>query len=404
MQPIDVTYLSVFFIMIYSSVLWFIVFFRNRNDVPIAAGSPSITFLVPAFNEGKNIGRCIESLLSMDYGGEVKIVVINDGSTDRTGEIARRYADRVTVLEKPNEGKKSKTLNFALEKFPVTTELVACMDADSHVSKEYLKRVVEHMGNADAVTPAMKVSDPKTIYQMVQWVEYCFAIFLRKVFSVFECQYVLPGPGSVYRTESLKKAGYFDEDNLTEDMELAFRMHDRGQKIGNCVNAFVYTECPDTFGKLLKQRVRWYRGYIQNVFKYKHMILNPSYGNLGVYLLPVNFLWIFVLLFLFFYPIINIASQIWNFGIRWSSIGFALTQPRFNIDLVYLDFYVVFWALFWILNIMTVYLSVTTSGEKMDLKGRKKYYLGYVFMYPVMLSIFWIATLWDEIFKARMRW
>ncbi|MBI5355146.1 MAG: glycosyltransferase family 2 protein [Candidatus Aenigmarchaeota archaeon] len=404
MQPIDTAYLSVFFIMIYSSVLWFIVFFRNKNDFPVTAGSPSITFLVPAFNEEKNIGRCIDSLLSMDYGGEVKIVVINDGSTDRTGEIAKQYAGKVTVLEKPNEGKKSKALNYALGKLPVSTELTACMDADSYVSKDYLKRIVEHMGNADAVTPAMKVSEPRTIYQMVQWVEYCFAIFLRRVFSVFECQYVLPGPGSIYRTASLKKAGYFDENNLTEDMELAFRMHDNGQKIGNCVNAFVYTECPDTFRKLLKQRVRWYRGYLQNVFKYRHMILNPSYGNLGIYLIPVNFIWIFVLLFLFIYPIFNIASQIWDFSIRWSSIGFALTQPKFNIGLVYLDFYIVFWALFWVLNIMTVYLSITASGEKVDLKARKKYYIGYVLMYPVMLTIFWIAALWDEISKARLRW
>lgn len=407
MGPPDMAYLVIFFVMIYSSVLWFLVFFANRRSLAPAplVYFPSITFLIPAYNAEKTIGRCIESVLSLDYPKKPEVVVINDGSTDRTREIAESYGERgVTVISKKNEGRKSKALNCALRTMDIQTEAVACMDADSYAEKDYLKRIAPLLEHAEAVTPAMKVAEPVTLMQKVQWVEYCFSIFLRRLFSIFDCQYVLPGPGSVYKTEALKRAGFFDEDNLTEDMELAFRMYDLGFRIDNRMDAYVHTECPATFRELLRQRIRWYRGYMQNVGKYRYMVLNPAYGNLGFFLLPINFVWIFILLFLFFYPAFNIWKAAVDVLYRWAAINFALTMPKLNIGVFYLDFFISFWLLFFVMNAMTIYLSIKTSGERLELGKRKKNYLAFALLYPALLAIFWIASLLYELAGKRERW
>ena len=408
MQIADVVYLGVLFLMLYSSILWFIVFFKNRKKLKVYIrkyDTPSITFLVPAYNEEKNIGKCLDSLLNLNYGTRPKIVVIDDGSTDNTSEIVKSYEDKgVILLSKPNEGKKSKALNYAIENMGIDTELFACMDADSYVDPNYLKRIVKYLEHADAVTPAMKVADPQTIYQKVQWVEYCFSIFLRKMFSIFDCQYVLPGPGSVYRTVMLKRIGNFDESNLTEDMELAFRMHDQGFRIENCIDAYVYTDTPETFGALLKQRIRWYRGYMHNVKKYSHMVFNPEYGNLGFFLIPINFAWVFILFFLFFYPVYTWVRQAVAFISSWAAINYSFIVPEFKVGFFYLDFYVFFWAMFWVINIATIYISIKTSGENIEVVKRKGHYVGFILMYPIMLLTFWLASILYEVLRIKEKW
>lgn len=392
--------------MIYCSVLWFTVFFKNRKKMfsnPKPKRLPSITFLVPAYNEEKNIGKCLQSILNLDYPkNKLKVIVIDDGSTDNTPRIVKKFK-KVKLIRQKNSGKAA-ALNNGLKY--VKTELVACMDADSYPEKNYLLEMIGYLEkkNVAAVTPAMKVLNTQTIIQKIQWVEYLWQIFLRKIFNFFDCQYVIPGPGSVYKTFVLKKVGGFEVGNIAEDTEIAFRIIDKGYRIENSINAYVYTEAPSNFKGLYKQRIRWYRGYIQNVVKYSKMVFNPKYGNLGFFLLPMNFVWMFILSFLFFSQIFTL---LWNFAqyfISWYHIKFAVILPEMRVDIFLIDFYTYFFFLFLLLTLFTLWLSIVFSGEKVDLKKKLSFYLSYILIYPFLISIFWILSIIYELAGVKKKW
>jgi cellulose synthase/poly-beta-1,6-N-acetylglucosamine synthase-like glycosyltransferase len=405
MRLIDLAYLAVYAIMLYCSVLWFAVFLVNRRVVrktPRPKKFPSITFLVPVYNGEKYVTRCIDGLLGLKYPGPLHIIVIDDGSTDRSARLVRAYP-QVRLIRQRHAGKAA-ALNRGLRH--VQTELVACMDVDSVPASNYLLRAVGYFARPDVavVTPALKVSHTDSLMRQMQWTEYLFQIFLRKTFSLFDCQYVVPGPGGIYRTAVLREVGGFDEGNLTEDTEIAFRIIDRGWKLENSIDAFVYTHTPPGLRGLWKQRIRWYRGYLQNVRKYAHMIANPRYGNLGLFLLPINFVWIGILGFLFFALIHRLVSSVLTALINWAAIGFAILPPQFTPSLMWVDLYTFFALTFLATSLLTVGLSVVYSGEQFRLRKRLTSYVMFLFVYPLLISIFWIVATVYELMGVRRRW
>ena len=407
---LDLIQLFCYYVMLYCAFLWFFVFLKNRKNffrekrVRIK-NYPSVTFLVPAHNEEKHIKKCLTAILNLDYPKDkLKVICINDGSTDRTLEICKSIKDpRLTIIDKPNTGK-ADSLNQGLKL--VDSEYVVSMDADSYPERDYLKKVLPYFNKKDivAVTPALKVKETRTLMQKIQWVEYIFSIYLRKAFAFFNCQYVLPGPGSICKTEVVREVGGWDKESLVEDTELAFKLHSKGYKMENSPNAYVTTEAPETFKDLFKQRIRWYRGYLQTNRKYFYMFFNMKYGNLGFFVLPVNFLWIFILCVLLFLPIYNFAVNLNEFLYRCSLVGFTWPSININFDILYLSFYVYFSILFFFLSVLIIFVSAKVSSEKINLKTRKWFYAGYLFIYPLLYSIFWLSAIFCEIFKVKKKW
>ena len=405
METIDFIYLGIYTIMIYCSVLWFSVFFRNRKSVydnPKPKRFPSITFLVPVHNGRKNIRKCLDSLLDLKYPKEkLNVIVIDDGSTDSTAEVVRKYKD-VKLIQQEHSGKAS-AMNNGLKY--VTTELVGCMDADSFPTKDYLMNLVGYLEDKkiSVATPAMRVLKTDSIPRKIQWIEYNVMIFLRKAFSLFNCEFVIPGPGGLYKTSVLKKLGGFDEGNLTEDTEIAFKLQDHGYKIKNSINAYVYTDDPKNFKSLWKQRIRWYRGYLQNVKKYSHMIARPKYGNLGLFLLPMNLLWIFIFAFMLFSQLYLWSGDAISFITDWSHIGFNMMPIHFRVS-SFLDIYTFFAITFFIITLLLFGFSTTYAGEKINLRKRIKSYLAFFFIYPFLMSMFLLMAFVYEATGAKRKW
>lgn len=405
MNPLDYAYLGFFAVMLYCAVLWFIVLLFNQErvfDDPIPNEKPGVTFLVPCYNEGEYLNRCLSHLVALNYPKEkLNVIVADDGSEDDTLEIARlyegAYPEIVEILRTEHSGKAG-TLNQALKH--VDTELVATMDGDSFPQSDYLNKMVGYLEEGVVgVTPAIKISNPETLMQKIQWAEYVFQIFLRKMFSLFDVQYCFPGPGSVYKTNVIGEIGGFDEENLTEDMELAFRARDEGYNIKNSVNAHVETVGPSSFMGLLKQRVRWYQGYMDNVEKYSHMIFNPKYGNLGMFLIPVNFIWIIIAMFFVFVPLYQRLSGISRTIKNLRLVGF--TKPEnwllFQQDFLEYGFlsvslYQVFQGFFFLLGLLSVGVALKSAGEKVKFKKRKVTYFSYFFIYPIIYPIWWLGA------------
>ncbi len=163
---------------------------------------PTAAIIVPCWNEEKTLAGTIESLLALEYPKDkLEILIVNDGSTDRTLEIAHQFDSepQVKIFSKENGGKYT-ALNLGVEN--TQAELIGCLDADSFVVSDALAEAVkkfEDCPDACAVVPAMKVWHPRRPLELMQAVEYTFGIFYKKMFYNIASISVLPGPFSIYR-------------------------------------------------------------------------------------------------------------------------------------------------------------------------------------------------------------
>ncbi|MEM5875182.1 MAG: glycosyltransferase [Candidatus Aenigmatarchaeota archaeon] len=401
-----------------TSIISFFVFFtyllfylENRKkvfrDPKPPKKLPKVSILVPAYNEEKTIASTLKSLLNLDYPkNKLEIIAINDGSTDKTLEIMKNFRKYgIKIIDKPNGGKAS-ALNAGLKK--AKGEIIVCMDADSIVKRDALKKTIGYFNDpkVGAVASSLKVYKPKTFWQKIQSVEYIYNIFLRKVLALMDSVFVVPGPFGLYRKEALERVGGWDEKNITEDMELTFRLQKAGYKIETCLNSIVYTKTPETFKRLIRQRVRWYRGFIITSREYKEMFFNPKFGNLGVYTLPLYIVFVGLL----FINISSLVYSIYRIVLDLYSIYYKTGIEIPEIDLRNLDspiLYTTVSNVFWLANIILYayifYLSLIMSKEKNFVKNLFSY-LVQIFIYPFVLAYSWFLSIIKEILRAKTKW
>ncbi|MFB6100226.1 MAG: glycosyltransferase family 2 protein [Candidatus Nanohalobium sp.] len=283
---------------------------------------PTLSLIIPAYNEEDTIEMTIESALELDYPEErYEIIAVNDGSTDSTLEKIKQYEDnpRVTVIDKGNGGKGS-ALNAGVRESD--SEVVACVDADSKLEEKSLKHIVSEMGDDHVgVASAMKVYQPQNMLQKLQWVEYVVGIFTRNIMGLINAIHVTPGPLSAYRREKLVEVGMFDEDSLVEDQEICFRLQEKHYTIGHASKAEVRTVAPSTLKGFYRQRYRWYRGSLETAIQYKHMIFNREYGDLGMFAIPAKLAQTVLSLFVLFLTVYLIGVPLATFVSQFSRLG-----------------------------------------------------------------------------------
>ncbi len=280
------------FLALYFEVFLLISFFEQRptpRTAVLPKRYPRVSIIVPCYNEERTLAGTLESLLKLHYPKDkLEVIVVDDGSQDKTHSIAAGYAEQhphVLLYHKENGGKYT-ALNLGIARSDA--EIVGCLDADSFVAPDALLEMIKSFEDAlvMAVTPVMKVHRPRTVLELMQAVEYTFGIFYKKMFDNLSAINVLPGPFSFYRRNIFAKIGPFRKAHQTEDMEIAFRMHAAGLKITNVHTAHVYTTVPRTLRSLIRQRTRWTQGFLQNSRDYSYMFFNRTYGNFGMLALP----------------------------------------------------------------------------------------------------------------------
>jgi len=264
--------------------------YKKKKDIPDEADDKKVTIIIPAYNEASSIKRTIQSVLNADYPEEkLEIIVIDDGSKDRTYDLAKMMVKGakypIRVYKKKNGGKGS-ALNFGLKK--AKNEIIISMDADTFIDKKAIKKMIAYFYNSDimSVTPSMGVYKPKGLWQRVQQIEYYLGVFLRKSFAAANAIHITPGAFSAYRKEFFDKYGGYDEGNITEDLEIALRIQSHDLILENASTAAVYTIAPTKFKELLIQRRRWYTGLIKNLWAYRRLFGFRT-GALGTVVLPV---------------------------------------------------------------------------------------------------------------------
>lgn len=319
------------FAALYFEVFLVLSFFeqdaRRRRKLTTPLTFPSVAIIVPCYNEEKTIAATADSVLALDYPKEkLSVILVDDGSTDRTAEIVETYRNnsQVTIIHKKNGGKYT-ALNAGI--VASTSEFVGCLDADSFVSPGALMLVMANFDHdkIGAVTSSMSVNAPTSILEKMQEAEYLMGVAMRHTLATWNGLYVTPGPFTIYRKKAFDELGLFRPAHNTEDLEIALRLQRGGWKIQNAPAAGVYTNAPKTLKALVKQRVRWTTGFMRNAFDYRDLIGDPSYGVLGVLVLPIAVTFIFAGVGLFGISTFQSLSSVSNFVIRASEVPLSFT-------------------------------------------------------------------------------
>jgi len=276
--------------------------------------NPLVSVLVPAYNEEVVLEKTIQSLLQSRYSN-IEIIIIDDGSKDGTWtkakKIAKRYK-RVRSFTQRNGGK-ARALNNGIKK--AKGEILICIDADTVFLPDTIAKMVRHFADptVGAVAGAVKVGNFVNMITRWQALEYTVGIHLERTAQAFlGAIIVVPGACGAWRKTAILEAGGFSKSTLAEDCDLTLGIQKVGYRVVQDNEAKGYTEVPQSYRTLAKQRYRWIFGNLQAFWKHRQLMLRRKYGWLGMFALPyamINILLPFIFIpVLFSLMIENITS------------------------------------------------------------------------------------------------
>ena len=259
---------------------------RMRSQPRPANFTPSVAIVVPAYNEAAGIERAVRSLAESDYP-DFEVVVVDDGSTDGTGELVDRLSlGNVRVIREPNRGK-AEALNTGIA--ASRGELIVAVDADTVFEPETLQLLVNPFVDPEvgAVAGNTKVGNRRSLLGLWQHIDYITGFNLdRRLYDVLGCMPTVPGAIGAFRRKAVERIGGFSTDTLAEDTDLTIALGRDGWRVVYAEDARAYTETPATLGGLWRQRYRWSFGTMQSVWKHRGALLRRSAGPIGFIGLP----------------------------------------------------------------------------------------------------------------------
>ena len=280
------------FLGLYMLSFFVIVFLKNKKDLFNYPKSKveGVSIVMPCYNEADSIGEAIESLLALDYPKDkLEIIVVDDQSKDNSADVVRKYCKKYKnvklIINSRNSGGAAEPTNLGVKS--AKYDYIAVADADSMPKQDALRKMIGFLQNdssVGAVTCSVLVKNPENNLQRMQAVEYSVIAFTRKLLDMVDAVYVTPGPFALYRKKILFEVGLFDTKNMTQDIEIVWRLLSHGYKARMCLATSVYTKSPDKFKKWFKQRIRWNIGGTQTLLKYAPLIMKK--GILGAFIVP----------------------------------------------------------------------------------------------------------------------
>ena len=407
--------------------------------------SPGISIVAPAYNEEKTIITNVLSLLSLDYP-DFEVVIVNDGSKDRTLELLIEKFDlvkvpyayvekiktkpfravyltqsdnplykKLKVVDKENGGTKADASNAGIN--VVSNKYFVCTDVDCILDKYALYRVIwpvmQSQRRVIAVSAAMRMSNgclvkdgqmvetraPRTLLPLFQDLEYARSFLIGKsALSTLNALQNVSGGFGLFDTDIVIKAGGYDGDSFAEDMDLIARMVrymcESGEKylVAQIPETCCWTEGPSTLKVLSRQRTRWGRGLLQFFTIHSDMLWNKSYRQYGGLTLP------FILLFELLAPVIE--------GPGYLIILYLFLIRAINYHTIWVAFLAVYtFALFLAMTVISFDIYVGTPFKKK---------LNYVLMFaagmiePIIyhpLNVFFsLRGYWRHLVGRQMIW
>ena len=266
----------------------------RRNVLPSIdpMTAPFITVAVPAHNEATVIAKTIASLQQLRHPrgpAFLEILVVDDGSTDATADIARSAPPGpidVRVISQP-PSKKAGALNRAFKE--ARGEIIVVIDADTVADSGLVEAMLPHFSdsNVGAVAGNVKVGNQRTLFGRLQALEYVVSLNLdRRAQAALNVMAVVPGAAGAFRKSAVFEAGGYSTDTLVEDADLTVSLLAQGWKIPYEPRAIAYTEAPQTISDVVRQRRRWSYGTVEVVAKHGRHMFDVRSGRVGLLGLP----------------------------------------------------------------------------------------------------------------------
>ena len=297
-----------------------------------------ISILIPCHNEEKSIKRCIQSCLDQTRPAD-EVIVVNDGSTDRSGEVLATFGKAIKVITIPQAtGSKSYAQEHGL-KF-VTGDVFIATDGDTILHSRFVEYIEEDFqkGGVAAVSGYVK-SLPHNWLTACRAFEYTLGQNLHKLAqSYMNFMFVIPGAAGAFHTETFKKHIHFEHDTITEDLDFTYKFHKLGLKIAYDRRAISYTQDPTKLSQYTNQVRRWFGGGFQNLQKHFSVVREP------VRALELSLIYIEGIVFsiaLLIMPFINLYFSIYFFVMYFFAIvAFAIWAAikERRADILYVPF------------------------------------------------------------------
>ena len=314
-------YLVVFVAIIpgFNYVFNFISLLFNKKDkIKEIKKEEDVTVLIPVYNAKKTIKETIKSIQEQKYCGNIYINIIDDGSEDGTLELLKsmNLDSKVTIIESSHKGK-AEALNSGLEK--VKTKYTITIDSDTVLQPLAIRNIISKLNNSDEKTAAtagclfVKNGKKSFVTKLQEW-DYTLGIFgVKCLQGNYNSTLVAQGAFSIYKTKVLKEIGGW-QNCVGEDIVLTWELLSKGYKTTFAKNAIAYTEVPEKFRDLGKQRKRWARGMIE-AFKKVKIFTSKKMSLKSKFLMFLNI----------FFPFIDLALLIFvPLGLIFLGLGSPL--------------------------------------------------------------------------------
>lgn len=378
-----------FIFLLFTNSIIIFSWFIKKNNIHF---EPKVSIVIPAYNEENNIKNCLNSIFNSNYPKEkFEIIVVDDGSTDKTA-IAAKTFNQVKIVSGSHKGK-SEALNLGFKQ--ASNEFIITIDADTILEKDCIKNIVLPMINKSvgAISGATKVKNKHSVLGAFQNIEYFYNNLVRHSFSVlFGHTIWFHGAICCYRKSALKKAGYLKTDTLAEDLDISIAMYRKGYSTLSINNACAHTIAPQNLHNFMNQRSRWSAGVLQTLNKHKDL-LNPK-SSPALLFTFVNQMWwslfafisfpMFLLQIIYWMP--SSSADFVSFGLyflRW----FSLLGPFYvvyNLPQWGFSIYNFFGVMSGLLTALFIIISLVIFKEKVLFKNA--FALFFYFPYTILLN------------------
>lgn len=347
---------------------------RNRSDQnkkkvsrPDKKALPTFSIIVPMKNEEKVADRSLKALLNLNYPSQKReIIIIEDGSTDKTAEICTRYAqrhpDHIILRHRSESNGKPSALNYATKHSK--GEIIAVFDADNVPETDTLLRAAEYFEDPSIAAVQGTTSSINADENMLtKFVSYEETAWLRTYIQGKDALNLfvpLTGSCQFIRRNILERVNGWDEESLSEDVEMSAKLTEKGYRIKYAPDILSWQETPANITQLIRQRTRWFRGYMETAVKYGRLLRNINKRNIDAemtLLAPYTFTMYLLIHFTALQSFVAPPSLIFQLAVWLASIlnivtllllGVVLayvTKPRKITNLLWLPFVYAYWII-----------------------------------------------------------
>jgi len=349
---------------------------------------PPISLLIAAYNEADNLAETFRAIAAQDYPSDMEIILVDDGSTDNTLEIAKSYKLANLKIVQAKHGGKAAALNKGLA--TVSNEIVVCIDADTFLHSQAVRRIVARFlsdpPHTAAVAGCVLVKNSRSTFmtRLQEWDYFTGIASAKRQQSLYQGTLVAQGAFSAFRTDVVRKHRGWPAV-IGEDIVLTWALLQDGSRVGFEPTAIGFTMAPTDFKGFFRQRKRWARGMIEGLKRYGHMVWTRS--RLSGFFVGIDFLIPFID---FFYAFAFLP------GVILALMGQYYIAGPTTLLVIPMAFLIVF----------VMYRKQKKVFAAVNLKVRRNLacFLVYMLVYQAIMSPICVIGYMQELFRTAKRW